>query len=443
MLILRSVNRSLKGSPQKQEIALLLGILVAMSACLPTSQVEPTTLAVTPQSGSASTETEYPATIVAQNTPTPVPESGCSVPPGSPPLPDLSASFSWASELQNYLNQGGLVEPLADELASRRGLGDSSADIIRRDLTSDGFEDVLAVLYENGQQGTMTGSLLVFRCDKNSYKLAYSSSPGQNIGPPVLIALQDLNADGVTEIFFSRETCGAHTCFKQVEILRWNRSGFMNLLEGRSDDLPSPSIELIGPLNDGRYQIEITPQGISSVGAGPYRKFTRIWGWSLDQSRFVVLSEQLAPPNYRIHMLHDADDAASAGNLEAALIMYQRVREDGSLDDWIKGEAGHAELAAFATYRQVNILVLLGRIEEAQEALEFLQEAVPEGSPGYGMRQLTESYWQTYSETQDPEASCASAQRFAQQQSVQVLEPLQYGYANRIYTSTEICILPR
>jgi hypothetical protein len=354
-------------------------------------------------------------------------------------LPDLSNSFSWATELQAYLNQGGLVEPLAEKFASIRGPGGSTADILRRDLTSDGLEDALVVLYESDQQAEPLGSILVFRCDKNRYKLAYSSSPAQNLGPPVLIALQDLNADGVTEILYSRETCGAHTCFQQVEILRWDRSGFKNLFKGRSDDLPSPSIQIVGPVSDGSYRIEITAEGISSVGAGPYRKFTRIWGWSAERSSFVVLDEQLAPPTYRIHMLHDADDAATAGNLEAALIMYQRVREDGDLDDWVKGESGQAELSAFAAFRQINIYVLLGRLDAAQQAIDFLKASIPEGSPGHGIRLIAELYWQAYLETRDPEAACASAQRFAGQQPAQVLEPLQYGYANRTYTPADMC----
>jgi hypothetical protein len=356
-------------------------------------------------------------------------------------LPDLSNSFSWAAELQEYLNQGGLVEPLAEKFSSIQGPGGSTADILRRDLTSDGLEDALVVLYEGDQQTELFGSILVFRCDKNRYKLAYSSSPAQNLGPPLLIALQDLNADGVPEMLYSRETCGAHTCFQQIEILRWDRSGFKNLLKGRSDELPSPTIELFGPTSDGSYRVEITAEGIASVGAGPYRKFTRIWGWSAEQASFVVMDEQLAPPTFRIHMLHDADDAASAGNLEAALIMYQRVREDGDLDDWVKGESGQAELAAFATLRQMNIYVLLGRLDAARQAIDFLKASIPESDPGHGIRLLAEIYWQTYRETQDPGAACASTQRFAEQQPAQVLEPLQYGYANRTYTPADMCFL--
>jgi hypothetical protein len=414
---------------------------ILLGACLQApSQKVPAAPAVTEEMNSAAPEIENLPTANPQNTPTPAPESGCLVPPGSPPLPDLSASFSWASELQEYLNQGGLVEPLADRLASIPGPGGSTADIIRRDLTSDGLEDVLVMLYGDDQQEEPQGSMLVYRCDKNRYKLAYSSAPTQNVGPPVLIALQDLNADGITEILYSRETCGAHTCFKQIEILRWDRSGFKNLFEGRSDDLPSPFIEIVGPVSDGTYRIEITAQGISSVGAGPYRQFTRIWGWSAERSGFVVFDEQLAPPTFRIHLLHDADDAASAGNLEAALIMYQRIREDGTLDDWVKGETGQAELAAFATYRQLNIYLLLDRVDAARQALEMLEASSSEGSPGYGIRLLAETYWQTYEETQDIGVACASAQRFAEQQPAQVLEPLQYGYANRTYTPADICI---
>ena len=372
-------------------------------------------------------------------TPMSAPESGCPIPPGSPPLPGLSASFSWASELQEYLNAGGLVEPLAQDIASQPAPQGTTAGIVRRDLTADGFEDLTIVLYGD-QQGTQrSGSILIFRCTKNRYRLAYSTAPGQNLGPPVLVTVRDLNADGLPELLYTRQSCGAHTCFKQVEILRWDRSAFMNLFEGRSDDLPSPSIEIAGPLNDGSYRIEITAQGISSVGAGPYRELTRQWLWSNELYKFVPAGEQLAPPSFRIHMLHDADAAASAGNLDAALLMYQRVREDGRLDDWVKGETGYAELAAFAAYRQMTLYTVIGRLDEAAQAVRFLQEANVEGNPGYGMRLLAESYWESFSEKQDLAAACASAQRFAEQHAAEVLEPLLYGYANRIYTPADVC----
>ncbi len=418
-----------------------MAILILLGACAPVPEPEPKQPA-TPamQTTIVSQQSESPTETAIQSTPTAAPESGCPVPPGSPPMPELNASFSWASELQEYLNQGGLVEPLAQALASTPTADESAANTVRRDLTGDGLEDLAFTLYQSSPDGQSSGSLLIFRCDKNRYRLAYSSAPGQNNGPPILVSVQDLNADGIAEILYTRETCGAHTCFKQVEVLRWNRSGFKNLFEGRSDDLPSPTIYLAGPQSDGTYRIEISAQGISSVGAGPYRQLTRVWEWSDDRSKFVFAGEQLAAPTYRIHLLHDADDAASAGNLEEALIMYQRVRENASLDDWIKGEAGFAELAAFATYRQMTIYVALDRTNAAQQAVQFLQEAVPQDDPAYGMRLLAEAYWQTYLETEDAQAACSNARRFAEQHPSQVLEPLQYGYANRTYTSADICL---
>lgn len=389
---------------------------------------------------SAPVEEESQPTALPVNTPTPALESGCPIPPGSPPLPDLDAEFGWGPSLQEYLNQGGLVEPLAAALQSTPAPNGNRAAVSRRDLTGDGLEDLAVTLYGAEQGSTRpSGSLLIFRCDKDRYRLAYSTTPSQNVGPPVLMSVKDLNGDGLVELLYWRETCGAHTCFKQVEILRWERSGFVGLFEGRSDDLPSPKIEITGPWNDGRYQIEITAEGIASAGAGPYRPFTRTWQWSPERSKFISVKEQLAPPTYRIHLLHDADDAASAGNLEAALIMYQRVREDGSLDDWIKGQDGYTQLAAFATYRQMTLQLQLGRPAMAEQALQFLQESVPEGSTAYGIRSLAEAYWEAYLETGELEAACAAARRFAQQQPADVLEPLQYGYANRSYTPAEVC----
>ncbi len=367
----------------------------------------------------------------------------CPIPPGSPDMPNLNNPHTWAPDILAYLNAGGFVSSLLDYIQASNFIEPSAKVGENLDLNDDGFEDLALVLTQAPSELTpvTSGSLLIFLCSDEAFQAAYVTSPASEAGLPKLRTARDFTGDGRPELLTVWESCGAHTCFAQAEILKWNGSGFENLWQGRSDDLPSPDIEFLGPLADGSTTISITARGIGSVGAGPYREIRRIWTWHPESGRFEISEETLAEPKYRIHVLHDADQAALEGDYETAAAGYLRVMEDGTLDDWSSGENGRAALRAYAAFRQIVIDIRQGNTANAEAGMLFLRAAYPPESPHHTYADMAESFWEAYQVSGDLREACLAAQSYALNNPEDILEPLYYGYANRTYLAADICPL--
>ncbi len=155
-------------------------------------------------------------------------------------------------------------------------------------------------------------------------------------GLPVLHASAELTGDSSADLLLGWETCGAHTCFQRFEVLSLSDTQLRRLPLDPSDDLPYPEVNRAA---DG--SVDITATGIASVGAGPFRKFTRSWDWDPVDQSFRLVSEQLEPPRYRIHVALDADAATRAGDFRQALDLYHRV----ALDEFAAGLGGSGDRA--------------------------------------------------------------------------------------------------
>jgi hypothetical protein len=116
------------------------------------------------------------------------------------------------------------------------------------------------------------------------------------------------------------------------------------------------------------------------------------------------------------------------------------VIEDGRYDDWIYGETGARTLAAFAAFRQMSIHLNQGNTGAARRALEFMQASATNDTAD--MLSLAEVTFEAY-ENAGLEASCSAAQAYGAAHAAGVLEPLNYGYANRAYSAPDLCLSPQ
>jgi hypothetical protein len=144
--------------------------------------------------------------------------------------------------------------------------------------------------------------------------------------------------------------------------------------QGASDDMPFP--ELVIEANDpsSPAAIRITATGIGSVGAGPYRTWSRTWTWDGDARAFVPGEPVIEAPRFRIHAIHDADDAYLRGDQPAALALDQRAIDDDTLLDWPAVGARRQELAAYAAFRRVLSFLAAGDAANAQAEVDKMAQ---------------------------------------------------------------------
>jgi hypothetical protein len=238
----------------------------------------------------------------------------------------------------------------------------------------------------------------------------------------------------------SQGSCGAHACFEQVNILSWDGINFVNRLDGSSADLPSPTIQAEDPDCDHVYQLDITGTESSSAGAGPAR--TRIWIWTYDPLswHWHKTEELLGESNYRIHMLQDADDSAKNGGFEQALLQYERVIGDSSLQDWADPSLEGENLGAYARYKMFLIYLLQGQGDLAEMIYTELADRFPAGTAQHGYLEMADAFQKGFS-NHDPAAGCTEVENYAAAHADGVLAPLNsFGYANPIFIPRDLCL---
>jgi hypothetical protein len=340
----------------------------------------------------------------------------------------------------SFLNAGATPQEL-DRALYDQGVANQPVGVLSADMTGDGKLDVVVSLFDpESQHIPPAGALLIYTCQGDSYGLVVYQPTGAQAGGPRLYALQDLNADGAADLVDSVATCGASTCFEAVRVWAWDGVGLVNQLIGDTLDLPFPLVE-VKDIGGSRYAVEVTGTTPGSVGAGPTRPTTRVFAFDAAQPGWRAVDERLGESNFRIHKLHDAEAAALNGAYIDALLLYQRVVSDDSLQDWSNPTAERANLAAYARYKMVVIYTLQAQPDFARLVLDELKAAEPENGPRYAYVEMALAFQRGF-EQGGVAAGCQAARRIAADQSAVVLDPLGpgvFGYANPDLTPADMC----
>jgi hypothetical protein len=401
----------------------------------------------------AATDTPPPATDLPA-TETPVPEVSPTLlpsptPGGEPCLasqPQVSLQAGdfagFPQSVLDFLNAGGSLEAL-DQGLYTAGVANQPLSVAAADLTGDGSRDVVVSIYNPDSIATPPGGrLLIYTCESGQYRLAYDEQTEDLWGAPGIRYLQDLDNDESAELVASRPTCGAHTCFEDITILVWDGSTFENRLEWTTTDLPYPDVRLEDPEGDGIYDLIVVGSGFGSVGAGPQRSLIRSWVYEPEMVSWIPAGETLGESNYRIHILHDAETSALVEAYDEALLLYGRVVQDSTLEDWTDPETERANLGAYALFKTAVVYLLQGNQEFAQSTFDQQEEAYPAGSTGHTYVEMAQTFQEAYAGEESVIRGCAAAQQFAGQHEEEILEPLgpaAFGYANPEYEPMDIC----
>ena len=418
---------------------------LACSLLVPSTNVPPTPVVTT---GPAAALPEPSATLEASSTATvPQPSPTVTSTPDSPDCvkPQAQASlgdltFGKAPEaILAYLNAGGSPDGLKQAL-NQAGIANQPVSVQAADMTGNGKYDLVVSIFDPGSQLIPPGgTLLIYTCQEGIYGLSLNQPTPQMQGGPHLWYLQDLDADRRADLVYSLATCGAHTCFEDVKILSWEAGSFKERLEGSSADLPYPNIDVRDTDGDGIFQLEVTGTGIGSVGAGPQREITWVWTYDPGTGMWDKASESLGTSNYRIHILQDADTAARQGDYQNALVLYQRVVSDPTLQDWVDPEKEQAELGAYARFKMTVLYLILGQEDFASTTFQEMKNAYPSNSLGSAYVELADAFRQAYMQG-GIAAGCEAAKGYAGSHTDQILLPLNsFGYGNPEYTPQDIC----
>lgn len=393
----------------------------------------------TPDDGQPMVEEPQPAPTA---TPIPRPTSSASVcvAPSEHDALALTTYSEYPQIIMDYLNSGASPEELAVELiVNNLSPNSNDAPVWSEDLTGDGVRDLVVTVLdvENPPQGAM----LIYTCVGSQYVLSHSPviSP-QDFYAPKLLYVLDMNNDGIREVLYSLTSCRGNTCYEDIQILSWSLGVFMPRLEGSTLDLPAPDAQLTDFNKDGIYNLEVVGKIISDVAAGPQRDTINVWAYDDASGNWKLIEQNLASSPFRIHMVHDAEDAMDRGEYLIASLLFVQVISDENLLDWSDPDEEYATLAAYAYYKQVVANIYLGDRGAAQAIYEEMNEEYG-SSAQYAYVEMADAFL-TDSETLGLDGGCTSAQQYAASNEYLVLTPLGssiYGYTNRDFTAADMC----
>jgi hypothetical protein len=360
----------------------------------------------------------------------------CPIPDGTPPLFDTSVYEEVPGNLVQYLNSDGNLETLLLSLDEAGMVTMDPIGWVEDDFTGDGFNDI-AILLHNPEPEFMfiQGTLILNQCKEDHYEIVFQSTELMDWGAPEIFSSEDLNGDQVSDLLVGRQSCGAHTCFTQIEALLWNGETMQNQLQGTSDDMPSPTIEV----DPETKQITLIAEGIGSVGAGPFRRFLRKWTWDEELEAFLPSPDTYLPSNFRIHVLQDADQAAEKSEYGDAIALYTRVIEDDELLDYLDSTLERPQLGAYASFRLMLTYLLMNDVVEGEATHASIMTNYPADSPASDFIRMADIFWSEYEPSSDIGSACLAAQAFAASHQETILDALYYGYANPAYEAQDIC----
>jgi len=364
----------------------------------------------------------------------------------------------------DFLNSGGTLRSILS--AYQKLSGEQIRTYLRAtDVTGDKIAELVF---------TYGIWLDVFGCKAGKYELTFTDTYESDLSGVDIIDVDDINHDGLAEIFVSFDGCMGNRC-PIIRIYEWNSNDFQNLIVDESCTslhLTPYEVQIRDIDNNGTKEIILRnkenpwPDDI----AFPLRKETHICMWN--GQNFVVYKNQFDTPYYRFQAVQDGDRATLAGDYDIAFNFYQRTINDKKLqwftqdrkwyDFWIyrskyfpsfqeptptaspsmvQDPNEYPNLAAYAYYRIMVLYILQNDKAKAESTFSTLQSQFPTENPGNYFAQIASIFWQEYQSSMNVQSSCRKVVEYAQEHSLptQYLGDWDHGVHSIHYTPELIC----
>lgn len=363
-------------------------------------------------------------------------------------------------QILDSLNSGASIDSIANAINSP-GFRPS---ILSADVTGDGVPELLLI------NSKPVYHLYIYTCLQGKYIWVFPAINYFGYDTEV-VAIKDLNADGIPEIILEHHGCMGNGCYS-LYTLEWKGNNFFQVLN--SD--PEYGEQMEGLINveikdlnqDGIFEILMTG-GVPAIGSyiidPPWRLETKILTWN--GKVFALESVKYESPEFRFQTAQDGDNATLNGNYGEALKLYTDVIFNDKLEWWSKqrqldtitmlGNQGYkvlgtpapgipdineySRLAAYAYYRIMLLHLVQNHESDAATTYNTLQQKFGDDPYGGPYVEMATAFWTAYQFTHKMYDGCAAAIEYAADHP-EILTPLgseYHGAQSHIYVPDDVC----
>jgi hypothetical protein len=350
-----------------------------------------------------------------------------------------------AADILFFLNAYGPEALVGKNAIPSNQIIDSDTITAYQDFTNDKIPEIVI---------TQTGWFRIYGCKESHYQLLFELGPDPRFFAPYILAIQDLNRNGIPEIYL--KIAAYSQSARDLGAVEWDGERFRWILlypDGQTYVTVAPGYLSFQDINGDGFQEVIANFDIpiwTNYDLGlPWRKAKQIFKWN--GKYFLFYKENFDPPVFRYQAVEDGDRASLAGDYVSALNLYQQAIFSDKLE-WYSAERRgtmhlqwesqfdptpqptptlpnadpdeYDNLAAYASYRIMVIHALHGYFSDAQVVYNDLQKHYLEAKNGSIYAKLATEFWKEYAASRDMSKGCSKALDFARQNWLEVTQYL-------------------
>jgi len=327
---------------------------------------------------------------------------------------------------------GGKAGRLQDWMRSC-GLAPEVNTVLTADVNGDGQSEVALILKEPHQgKGPLTEALFIFHLRGNVWTPLYRQDLG---GVGTLLAFDDINGDGHTDVVWKEKSCDILACSTTVNVLSWHpqEATFTSFSEG-AISMPNADVRLADVTSDPGKEIVLHGGVIEAIGAGPQRSWTDIWA-SKDSGPYQLVRRRYDPSPCLYHWVLDGNAALKAGRFDDAIAIFQKVVSDTSLQAcWLRANE-ETELRSFGWFRLALSYAYAGRPQMVKTVVHQAQQMYADAP----YIQALTLWYQHYSTSHDPVQACKALGPTVERNSLLWEMLADYGMANPTFGPGDVC----